>query len=362
VLCARGKADYLCRMLRRETDPPRAFAELGWPGRRFRVLRDLGEPRDFSILHYQDGNLTWAERNIRHEDHDGVGAVVALLRERGVQPTIPTVTPPALGFTRWRLLWRFLQYNRTVVSAPIRLLKTKPDTERAQQNHWPAASMWMLDAADTSTVVAGCRARQATVTSWLLSTLDEVCAPLLLQPGSPRTWMVPVSLRTPTSLDEDNAVGAMMLPFYENRTAQELKETIGMQVRDKLAFGPAVFVRWLMKKSEAQLRAAALKPRERRHLFGLLTNIGTWPAPAGDDGTWVLDPPVSRMNWLACSVLSVGGRLGVCLKVHGVMGVSSEQVHDMLHQVHQRMVAFVGAPLPSARCFIEPSTAREEAK
>jgi hypothetical protein len=329
----------------RATDPPRPFAQLGWPGRRFRVLRELGEPRDFSLLGYDDaGHLVDEERNLRHEDHDGVGAFSAMLHSRGMAVTMPVVAAPPSGWRAWRLLWRYLQHNRTVAADRKRIVTTGSD---------PAAAVLLLTETQTSALLVTCRAERSSVTAWLLSNLDELAADAALQPGSPRSWMVPVNLRTASRLSDDNAVGAMMLPFYGTRTATELRDTMHHQVEQQLPFGPQVLVPWMLRQSEAKLRARAQRGPPRKPIFGLLTNLGAWPALP--PGWWAVVPPTSRASWLACGVLSVGGRMALCLKADFRLGLDAQELLAMLRAMRMRIVG--DADPEGGHLFSETSTA-----
>jgi hypothetical protein len=328
----------------RATDPPRPFAKLGWPGRRFRVLRELGEPRDFSFLHYdQNGHLDHAERHIRHEDHDGVGAFSALMAERGIHTPLPLVAPPPTGWRRWWLLWKFMQYNRTVAAIRKRVLDHGAD---------PATAVCLLSAEETSAVLAQARAEHSSATSWLLANLDELTAAAALVPDSPRSWMVPVNLRTATNRDADNAVGAMMLPFYSTRTAAELRDTIDHQVRAQLPFGPQALVPWMLRQPEQKLRRRANRA-PRVPVFGLLTNLGAWPAEA-KPGWWVVVPPTSRGSWLACGVITIGGCMSLCLKADVRLGLEANDLLDIMTALRRR----IPAP-PQGHLFTEASTAEQ---
>jgi hypothetical protein len=332
---------------------PRSFSELGWPGRRFRVLRDLGQPRDFMLLGYGEDRALVEAHNVHHEDHDGMSAMRAWLRQRGVDVAPQTVAGPAASSTlaEWWRLFQYLRHNRTVVAVPKRPLR--------EERHvaWPAAAVAVLSATQTTSLLAACRAQNATLTSWLLSRLDAHASKLCLDHNSPRTWMVPVNTRTEATKTADNAVGAMLLPFFSAREPSELSSTMRHHRDHDLPFGPFVLVTRQMSRTETQLRVQAQRRRFERPLFGLLTNVGVWPGLPGIDAV-AIAPPVSQSCWFGCAVVTSGGKLSLCIRAHACLGLAAGDIEALMRTLVADVEAAVGSDVSM---WMEHSTASEHA-
>ena len=336
------------------------YEKLGWPGLRFRLLEEAGEPMDILFRRYRFDGTVVDHEHIKHESHDGVGGMTALLESRGwTVPTMPVLQRPARpGLLR--RLWLLRSYIREVRGWPS-AWRTEP--EWSVLGRWPPVAIALFDRARTEAYAAALKRSSASTTSGLLAALDRAAASRLLADGSPRRWMVPVNMRVTSDKAYGNVVTSVLVPFPSTRTPDDIHTAIKDMLARDLHWGAALFGDIAKRFSVERARRITLRFDPRRAIFGFVTNVGAWPPPDAvgtdddDASTWAIVPPVGRRGPLACAVVTYRGQLAVTLKVHGCLRMDAAGVRAILDDVAAE-VARVADGAGTGAVFTDDATAR----
>ncbi len=333
--------------------------ELGWPAIRFRLQEQAGEPMDIIFRRYRFDGSAVDEELLRHESHDGVGAMTAILEERGwTVPTMVSQRSRRPGLLRQLLLRR--RYRRKIRPWPNRW-QTEPDW--SVKARWPSSAMALFDVERTAAYAEALVGQGASVTSGILSALDRRAAQLLLTSESPRRWMVPVNMRQPGPKRYGNVVTSIPLLFEKamapGEVHRELKAMLGADMHWGAAFTAELLGRLSVERTRCML--ASFDPR--RTIFGVVTNVGSWPpadatppaTPDDDESTWVIVPPVGRRGPLASTMITWRGKLAVTLRVHGCLRLRDDDVRALLQGVADDVAAVAGGAGRGV-VFTDPST------
>jgi hypothetical protein len=335
----------MTRKLITRSSPRAPLSSLRWPAVRFRLLDEAGEPMDIRLrrIRLVDGAVIEAE-DVRHEDHDGVGALTALLQDRGFDITaMPVVVDPQ----RPSLLRRLVLLRRYIAAIrgwPQRY-KQEPDWSVVVGGPCPAVAV--LDVDTTTALLAALKAAGAGLTAGIVSALDEAAARVLLADESPRRWMVPVNMRTSAALDVDNyanVVTSLLVPFPQAQSPAEVHAVLKDMLARHWHWGTTVVSSLFSRFSIARLRRMVGRFNPRSSIFGYVSNVGSWP-PAGvadvdtdDTSTWAVIPPVGRRGPLATVLIVYRGRLAVALHAHGCLRLSDEAVADLVRTALQNLL------------------------
>lgn len=324
-------------------DSPRApLSSLAWPAIRFRLLDELGEPMDigFRRVRFDDGVVVDRE-DVRHEDHDGVGGMTALLEDRGFSvPTMPAMadpTPPP-----WlRRLFLLRDYLSAIRGWPQRW-KTEPDW--TQKLGSPSPAVALFDRATTTALLSSLKAASSGLTAGVVACLDRVAAAQLLEGDSPRRWMVPVNMRGPDARQYENVVTSLVLPFPSGQSPQEVHGILRDMLRQRWHWGTTVIPAVLSRLRVGRLRRMVARFDARKSIFGYVSNVGVWP-PAGvgdvdgdDSSSWCLIPPVGRRGPLASVLLIYRGQLAITLHAHACLRLSDGDVASLLQRAADELL------------------------
>jgi len=325
------------KKLTTRSSPRAALSTLQWPALRFRLLDEAGEPMDLALrrVRIKDGAVVDAE-DVRHEDHDGVGALTALLEDRGFTiDSMPAVADPDVPGV-WRRLLLLRAYVSAIRGWPQRW-KHEPDWTVKVGGPSPAVAV--LDVATTTALLKSLKASSSGLTAGVVSALDRTAAALLLDEESPRRWMVPVNMRRSSHKGPDdykNAVTSLLVPFPTAQSPAEVHAVLKDMLARRWHWGTTLMSALLSRMSHARLRRMLARFDGRKSIFGYVSNVGSWP-PAGvvdvdgdDDSTWALIPPVGRRGPLATVLLIYRGRLSIALHAHGCLRLDDEAVASLL--------------------------------
>ncbi len=344
------------------------FDALGWPGKRYRVLEQAGEPMDILFKRYRMGGAVVDEELVRHEVHDGVGAFTAILESRGFTvPSMPALRHPSRP-SRLRRLLLLLRYIGEVRGWPS-TFREEPAWE--VKGAWPAVAVALFDRARTTAFAQALARQGASTTSGILASLDRHAAARFLTQESPRRWMVPVNMRTsPTEKIYENRVTSVLLPFPEAQQPAAVHASLKHMLSSDYHWGTQLFIDVAKRFREERVRRMSARFDPRRTVFGFVTNVGAWPpagaaAPRGDedadspddDAAWCMMPPVGRRGPVACGMLTWRGKLVVTLKVHGCLKQSAADVRAVLDDVAADVAAAAGGAGAGA-VFSDDTTAR----
>lgn len=325
---------------------PRApLSSLRWPAVRFRLLDEAGEPMDIRLRRVRlvDGAVLEAE-DVRHEDHDGVGALTALLQDRGFAiDAMPVVADPQRP-SLWRRLLLLRSYIAAIRGWPQRY-RQEPDWSVVVGGPTPAVAF--LDVPTTAALHAALKSAGAGLTAGIVSALDEAAAQLLLADESPRRWMVPINMRTSAALDDENyqnVVTSLLVPFPQALSPAEVHAALKDMLAQRWHWGTTVMSSLFSRFSIKRLRRMVGRFNPRSSIFGYVSNVGSWP-PAGvvdvdtdDTSTWAVIPPVGRRGPLATVVIVYRGRLAVALHAHGCLRLSDDAVAHLVRTALQNLL------------------------
>lgn len=333
------------KKLRTKSQPRSPLSSLRWPALRFRLLDEMGEPMDigFRRVRIADGVVVDSE-DIRHEEHDGVGAVTALLEDRGFtissMPAMSDPEPP--GWLRRVFLLR--AYLTAIRGWPQRW-KREPDW--TVKTGGPSPAIALFDVATTTALLSSLKAASSGLTAGVVACLDRVAAELLLEGDSPRRWMVPVNMRTTTrkaAEDYQNIVSSLLVPFPSAQSPQEVHGILKDMLRQRWHWGTSLVSAVFSRLSHARLRRLVARFDAKKTTFGYVSNVGVWPAAGtvdvdtDDSSTWAIIPPVGRRGPLASVLMIYRGRLAISLHVHGCLGLGDADVKDLLRRAASELL------------------------
>lgn len=306
-----------------------------WSGRKYRVLKSLGEDIDMVFGVYQPASeqMQWFLHS--HELDDGGGAIVKILASLGISmpPKAHKSVPPKPGFFGRLAALRLHLRNSQPVNYPWR-------RQNAGQATAPAghAFVYYLAPIDHSDQLRACAgAHGVGETSLFLASLDKVCRERFLQTDSDRVWMMPHDFRR--SLGIQTQSGNWTAPVSLRLRGEPGMQDIYAQLKG--LYGKGIlwgswlytnFARWL---SDDMIRRAYNRLRHRAW-FGVYANMSAWQAPAADAhklaGGWVISaPPLSAVCPITTGSFTWEGRTGFTMQLHPTLTTSPQDGLDLMH-------------------------------
>jgi len=166
----------------------------------FAEMRRLGDwPETACGKIEADGSIKW--KYFSHEDYDGIGAIVQILRENGFDVPSTPETRRSRAKSAW---WGLKQFTKP----PLTVLDSQPpwkdyDRDFAGERVVPQAIC--LSRQDTQRIASNAKRQKVFPNSFQLWALDRAISPLLVNEWAPRHWMIPVNLRGPVQWKRDTA-------------------------------------------------------------------------------------------------------------------------------------------------------------
>src|SRR5690554_25115 len=268
--------------------------------------------------------------SVPHEQCDGVGAFMRLLRCSGVHD------------------WQGITGKPATIPGFFSCLRTRPNHPPVQAPSWRRRAMAPVDAADqfialepfsveqTTQLRSAAKAASVSLNSLLLAAFHNVIAEQLLLEGG-GSWFVPVSLRGALQLPSDEMNHASGI--YLSLPALAQKEDIQSQLSQGLRRNEHWWL-WHQARLVATLGGQWLVGRllpllQQRHYLGSFSSMGEWNIDWSDSLypqellMWGVPPgspsyPVSAC-WLICN-----GQLVLSLKLNAVLGLGSERCRSLL--------------------------------
>jgi hypothetical protein len=326
-----------------------------WSGRKYRVLRSLGEDIDmvFGVSHpgEQGEAMRWFLHS--HEVDDGGGAIVKILASLGVtMPPKPHKSVPAKPGLLRRLaaLRLHLRNSRPVDYA----WRAGPKDHEAGDSAAEACFVFYRMPLDVSEQARRhAKAIGVGETAVFMACLDKVCRERWLPAANERVWMMPHDFRR--SLGIDTQSGNWTAPVSLRLNADATPEAIQAQLKGLYARGIlwgswlyTNFARWL---SDAMIRRAYTRMKSRAW-FGVYANMSAWQAPPEDahklDGAWIVSaPPVSAVCPITAGSFTWQGRTGFSVQLHASLKanrqVALDVMADWIAEIH-RAAAIQAAP------------------
>lgn len=323
-----------------------------WSGRKYRVLKALGENIDMICGVYQPdcGEMRWFLHS--HEQDDGGGAMVKILSAMGVtiQPRQRTSTPARPGLLRQLAALRLHIRNSQPVDYPWRKLNT----------HAEACFVYLLPP-----LAHGVQARRHASelgvgeTALFLASLDKVCRERCLTQDSARVWLLPHDFRRALgmSAQSGNWTAPVSLRLNGTPTAQAIYAQLKALYGQRILWGSWLytnFARWL---SEGMIRRGYNRIKGRAW-FGVYANMGHWRAPAVDAGkladAWIVSaPPVSAVCPVTAGSFTWEDRTGFTLQLHASLGADRTACMALMQNWISDIYRVVGIsePAPEPQCI-----------
>lgn len=299
-----------------------------WSGRKYRVLKSLGENIDmiFGVYEPASAQMQWFLHS--HEVDDGGGAIVKILASLGITmpPKVHKSIPLKPGFFgRLAALKLHLRNSR-----PVSYLWRKVDA--ANQSGQPEHNFvyFLAPLAHSDQLRACARAQGVGETSLFLASLDKVCRERFLQADSERVWMMPHDFRRSLGIQTQsgNWTAPVSLRLHGEPTMQDIYGQLKGLYGKGILWGSWIytnFARWL---SDDMIRRAYNKLRHRAW-FGVYANMSAWQAPAADAhklaGSWVISaPPLSAVCPITTGSFTWEGRTGFTMQLHASLNADRQ--------------------------------------
>jgi len=322
-----------------------------WSGRKYRVLKSLGENIDmiFGVYRPADHGMTWFLHS--HEVDDGGGAIVKILASLGVHlpPKVPKAGPAKPGWlTRMQALRLHLRN-----SSPVDYPWARPAVEASNapsQADEACFVYYLMPQADSAQVKQHARDLKVGETSFFLACLDKVCRARFLTQDSERVWMMPHDFRRSLgiSTQSGNWTAPVSLRLRGEPHAQAIFQQLKGLYQQGILWGSwhyTNFARWL---SDAMIRRA-YRRLQHRAWFGVYANMSAWQAPPEDAhklaGGWVISaPPVSAVCPITTGSFTWEGQTGFTLQLHPTLGADRQAAISLMAQWIGEICAEAGVP------------------
>jgi hypothetical protein len=290
----------------------------------FRAMEALGEDTRIRWGKLSREGEVLATGEVRHEDHDGVGLFVKLLREHegftGAAPTLMQKAPPWRG--RYDIATRVL---RAPDRAPLGWRSMNLRTSRELPD---AFAFTLLDEAETARVVSPKKAR-AILSCRVLYALHTSVIPDLAVPCDRDVWLLPVNMRGPvkTKSEVANTISFLPIGITTKATAIDIQRGLRGMHKANLHWGT-----WDAMGVRAALGYRFLRVFTRHLYRGLRRQGGTgWLGSFSFGGivaeqgatpkfAWYGCPPTSLMWPISAASFVWGGRMSLALQVHASLG------------------------------------------
>ncbi|MEE4251183.1 MAG: hypothetical protein V2I38_11390 [Alcanivoracaceae bacterium] len=268
--------------------------------------------------------------SVSHEQCDGVGAFMQLLRRIGVRDWqgVRGRAQPVPGFLQ---CWRSQSHKEEVV-APVWHKRTLAAVDARDQ----FIAIEHFDVDQTMQIRQQAKQNLTSLNAMLLAALHNVISDQLLVSGG-GSWFVPVTLRGSLTLpsDEMNHASGVYVSFPGS--------TLGARVQEQLSralHGNEHWWMWHQARLVSVIGGQWLVNRllplmQKRQYLGSFSSMGEWNIDWQGSGypedtlMWAVAPgspayPVSAC-WLICN-----GRLVLVLKLNAVLGLGAERCRSVM--------------------------------
>jgi len=309
-------------------------SETDWINEWFRARRDCGE--DISILFGQvkanNSDKTkpdWFE--MPHDEFDGIGALVHLLRSQGFSiEQLPVLQNDR--YTTFRMLRGLLAFLPT---SNVRRQKWRSFDKSLNNNILPVGERvvsHLFSDEQTKKMISITKAANVTLNTYLLYHLDAVVASQLTDASASRRWMIAVNLRgaitRPTELT--NHLSFLAVDLVRDFSLGQLYDKI-----NRLKKRGYHWAAWASLKGGGSMFGAEgmrryLRTREKKgHGWtGTFSNLGAWNIPGS--GNWFFCPNVSRSFPVGAGCITMNGRLAIALQLHEDFGPDTKTRQALL--------------------------------
>lgn len=317
-------------------------------GRWFAALRAEGESVDIRYGFIPDGSATPSWTFLPHDRFDGMGGLLHLLRDAGVDVTPPVTRrrPPAPVLRSFRA---FLGQRRR---RPARWDMFDDDWRPRQPSRSrPVAVAWtILSESATSEVLRRADTCGVSLNSWLLWCLHQAIRDELdSDRGS--AWMVPVNMRGAVRLRRDTAnhLGFLIVPVRDDDRPRDVHQRVRHDLRRGIDVGSWYALAAGRSAGTRLLQDALAAGARRWRALGTVSNLGAWHLPQTvPSGAWLFCPPATRFQPLALGAVITGGRLALTMQSHPALNDEAAIVERWLRAL-ETSIAIAPRPVPVVR-------------
>jgi len=299
--------------------------KIDWVGEYYRAIRDCGED-DTMLLGQINKDSTNSEPHwfeVHHDECDGIGMLVSLLRNQGF--CIDKL--PVLKNNR-QTFFRTLQGLITYISTDnVRWQQWRlPFDRNSRCSTLPVNKrvFWHLVTKEqTEKINSVAKAANVTTNSYLLFHLDKTVASLMTAMSTSRRWAVPINLRgginrpRPTELSVHSTF--LTVDIDDADTPKSIHERIVKLKEKNYHWGSWFGMTGGFLFGKAGLRKFLQKREKEGHdLTGLFSNLGSWEIP--HSGNWLACPLVTRMYPIGVGCITMNGCLSIAIQLHAAFG------------------------------------------
>ncbi|MGC4059628.1 MAG: hypothetical protein QM749_01705 [Aquabacterium sp.] len=304
-----------------------------WSGRKYRVLKALGENIDmvFGVYQPDSAQMRWFLHS--HEVDDGGGAIVKILASLGLAmpPKAHKRIPPKPHLIgRLAALRLHLRNSRPVDYAWRKPAAASPGDD--------AFVYYLMPLADSAQARQHARGLGVGETSLFMACLDKVCRARYLHGDGERVWMMPHDFRRSLGIDTQsgNWTAPVSLRLSGDATPQDIYRQLKGLYQQGILWGSWTYTNVARWFSDAMIRRAYARLRHRAW-FGVYANMSAWQAPPADahklaDGWIVSAPPVSAVCPITAGSFTWEGRTGFTLQLHPSLQADRQAVLLLMTQ------------------------------
>lgn len=303
-----------------------------WSGRKYRVLKSLGENIDmiFGVCQPNQGEMRWFLHS--HEVDDGGGAIVKILASLGVKmpPKVHKSVPPKPGLLGCLAALKLHIRNSRGVNYPWQKITAIAGPAE------PCFVYYLMPLAHGERLRRHARELGVGETSLFLASLDRACKVRHLSQDSERVWMMPHDFRRSLGIQTQsgNWTAPVSLRLQGSPSAQDIYSQLKALYGQGILWGSWIytnFARWL---SEGMIRRAYNRLKGNAW-FGVYANMSAWTAPEADAhklaGSWVISaPPVSAVCPITAGSFTWEGRTGFTLQLHASLGADRQAAVELM--------------------------------
>ncbi|HEX5356261.1 MAG TPA: hypothetical protein VFW93_08580 [Aquabacterium sp.] len=305
-----------------------------WSGRKYRVLKSLGENIDmiFGVYQPSSDRMQWFLHS--HEVDDGGGAIVKILASLGISmpPKAHKSIPPKPGFFGRLAALKLHLRNSRPVNYPWRKAEATAPSSPAEH----CFVYYLTSLAHSDQLRACARSQGVGETSLFLASLDKVCRERFLQEDCERVWMMPHDFRRSLGIQTQsgNWTAPVSLRLRGAPSTQDIYGQLKSLYGKGILWGSWIytnFARWL---SDDMIRRAYNRLRHRAW-FGVYANMSAWQAPPADAhklaGSWVVSaPPLSAVCPITTGSFTWEGRTGFTMQLHPSLNADRQAAMDLM--------------------------------
>lgn len=289
-----------------------------WSGRKYRVLKSLGENIDmvFGVFQPAQGQMRWYLHS--HEVDDGGGAIVKILASLGISmPPKTHKSVPAKPGLPGRIAALRLHLRN---SAPVNYLWRTQAAPGVKAE--PCFVYYLMPLEHGAAARRHARELGVGETALFMANLDKVCRDRYLRADEERVWMMPHDFRRSLGIQTQsgNWTAPVSLRVKGDPTPQQIAQQLKSLYDKGILWGAwhyTNFARWL---TDGMIRRAYAR-LQHRAWFGVYANMSEWRAPSADahklEGGWIVSaPPVSAVCPITAGSFTWEGRTGFTLQLH----------------------------------------------